>query len=376
MLGILLMVFAFVMLYRLEPLAQYIAPAPTEPQPNADDAGTRPDSMLAGVIKEWQSRRTELGEGAKAGIASYAYNRFVSLGESAGEQTTVVCVGAGWFDVHPRFLKAGCLFSAADHANAAHKAVLDEELAFKLFPTTDACGRRVQLDGVWYDVVGVVRRADSPGDADDYRMYVPVTTAAALHMQTDYLQLEAAADSSGIKRALETIGGEILGNGSFYDTGKEVMRATMMARLLFVLFGMYYLFHLLNVWNRRTVQLIKDWFEEVKRRYFKSMLPGVIGLSLLQLSGYCIIAAAAWGLLSLVLEPMYVFTEWIPEVIVEWSKIAGRAEELLRANAQVVRCQTREYAAIRLYGALVRWGVVCLLSGAVLYKVWPEKKIR
>lgn len=378
-LGAVLLIYSLIMLYSVEPLAQYIAPAQQEPEKAAQtgeedgDAQAAVESPLAEQQKLWEQRRGELGENAKAGMAAVAYGFNVS-GGGQSETATLICTGQGWFDAHPRFLVDGCLFSSADYENGAHKAVLDEELAFHLFPTTDACGSRVQLDDVWYDVIGVVRRADSAGDTDDYRIYIPLNAAVDACMQTDYVQFDCRSELSGAKRALQSLAEDVLGGGSYYDTSKEVMRATMIVRVIGIIFALYFIARLLGAWNRRTVALINGWLEEVKRTYFKKMLPGVIGLSALQLAGYCALALAAWATLRLTIQPMYVFTEWIPEVIVEWSKLTGRVQELMRDAAQVSRYQTREYAAIRFYGALTRWGVICTLAGLVLYRVWPKAR--
>ena len=378
-LGAVLLVYSLVMLYSMDPLAQYIAPAQQEPeeaaQTGGDDGDAQPaaESPLAEQQKLWEQRRGELGENVQAGMSAAAYGFNVS-GGGQSETATLICVGQGWFDAHPRFLVDGYLFSGADYQNGAHKAVLDEELAFRLFPTTDACGSRVQLDDVWYDVIGVVRRADSAGDTDDYRIYIPLNAAVEAGMQTDYVQIDCRSELSGAKRALQSVAEEALGGGSYYDISKEVMRATMILRVITIIFSLYFIASLLHAWNRRTVALVNGWLEEVKHRYFKNMLPGVIGLSVMQLAGYCALALAAWAALRLTIEPMYVFTEWIPEVIVEWSKLSGRVQELMRDAAQVARYQTREYAAVRFYGALTRWGIICLLAGLVLYRVWPKPR--
>ena len=370
-LGAVLLAFSFMSMHVMDPLVQYIAPAAFELTPDELAALPQdepaPESELAIQYEDWQTMRAELGEGAKAGMAAYAYGYSVTSAAQT-KTATLVCTGEGWFDAHPRYLTEGYLFSHDDYEKGAHKAVLDEELAFQLFPTTDACGSRVQLDGKWYDVIGVVRRADSPGDTDEYRIYIPLMAAADARMQCDYVHIECMTDNSGAKRALQDVASGIIGDGSYYDTEKEVMRSTMLARVLAIIFALYILARLLGAWNRRTVALIKGWLEEVMQRYFKVMLPKVIALSALQIVGYAALALAAWGVLSLTIEPMYVFTEWIPENFVSWASLKGRFNDLLLENAQIISYKTREYAAIRFYGALNRWGAVCTLAGAVLYK--------
>ena len=165
-LGAALLVLPFIMLMRVDAVAQYIAPAAIEPEAvQPDDPAAEPaDSLLLTQLNEWRAQRNELGEGAQAGMSAAAYGMYVSSGENSGEEATIMCVGEGWLDVHPRYIREGCLFSETEHSSGEHKAVLDEELAFKLFPTDTTCGKRVNIDGVWYDVIGVVRRAHNPGD--------------------------------------------------------------------------------------------------------------------------------------------------------------------------------------------------------------------
>lgn len=376
-LGAALMIYAAVCVYRMDGVSQYIAPSLAEM--TADELAAlpegepKPESRLGELNNDWKNLRAELGEGEKSGVAAYAYDHQVSSAYGSSG-ATLVCVGEGWFDVHPRYLTDGYLFQHGDHESGARRAVLDEELAFRLFPTTDACGSRVQIGGEWYDVTGVVRRADQPGDSDDYRIYIPVEAAAAARVQTDHTLFECMSDNPGTKRALESVAGELMENGSWYDMEKEAMRATMIVRVMVIIFALYTIARLLGAWNRRTVGLIKGWNEEVMQRYFKTMLPKVAGLSVLQILGYAALALAAWGVLGLTIEPMYVFTEWIPENFVSWESISGRFNDLMLENARTVRYYTREYASVRFYGAFIRWGVVCMLAGLVLYRKWPERK--
>ena len=358
-LGAGLLLFSLLMLYRAPSVAQYMAASPIETgEANAQSA-------LAGVIAAWDARKSELGTGAKAGLAATAYDSFIDSSAGQSDGATLTCVSSGWFDAHPKYLKSGRLFSEAELADGARMVVLDEELAFKLFPTTEPTEGKAQIGGAWYEVIGVVRHSRQPGDADECGAYIPIAAAAKAGMQTNYLEIDCALDIAGSARAVESVGIDVLGAGTFYDIDKEVMRASMIVRVLIVLFALYILFWLLRAWNARTRDLIARWRAEVMHRYFKKMLPSVVLFSFVQLLGYAALVAAAYGVLRLTLRPMYVFTDWIPEVIVEWSKIAARAKALMTAAAAPLKYQTREYAAVRFYGALVRWGAVCVLAGMV-----------
>lgn len=358
-LGAGLMLYALIGLWRAPNVAQYIAPAPQEIAP--EEGADAQESGLARLAKDWEARRGELGEGAKAGMAAVKRDVTVSC-DASGAQAGLVAAGDGWFEAHPLLLTEGSL------PREGRVAVLDRDLAFALFPTVEAVGQWVEVDGVRYEVAGVARNDRGVGDTDDKRIYIPLSEAAKSGMQTEYVRIDCREPSAGAKRALEGVAADLLDGGNFYDSAKETMRATMILRVLAILFALYLLFAVLRRWNRRTASLVRGWQAEVLKRYFKSMLPKVIGLSLLQLAGYAALIAAAWCVLRLTIRPMYVFTEWIPEVVVEWNQIARRAQELTRTAAATARYQTPEYAAIRFYAGFVRWGAVSALAGAVLYR--------
>ena len=96
------------------------------------------------------------------------------------------------------------------------------------------------------------------------------------------------------------------------------------------------------------------------------MLPGLLPRILLLALGYAALLAAAFGVLTLAIEPMYVFTEWIPDVLVELSSITERFWQLTSAAAAPISIRTKEYAEIRFWSGLVRWGALSALTGALV----------
>ena len=135
-LGAVLLIYPLFCLFGMEPVAQYIAPSPkemTESELSALPEGEpKPESELNVLNDDWENLRIELGEGAKAGMAAYTYEYSVASAAQSVE-ATLVCVGEGWFDAHPRYLTDGYLFAGADYEAGVCKVVLDEELAFQLF---------------------------------------------------------------------------------------------------------------------------------------------------------------------------------------------------------------------------------------------------
>lgn len=64
---------------------------------------------------------------------------------------------------------------------------------------------------------------------------------------------------------------------------------------------------------------------------------------LLCLLGYAALAGAAFLLAQFVIAPLYVFTEWVPEVVVELKSVTGRFWSLNRMNSAAVCLVSRAY---------------------------------
>lgn len=92
---------------------------------------------------------------------------------------TLTGVGVGWFDVYPRFLLEGRLIGEAELREGANVVVLDEPLAFAIFQGAEAVGSQLQIGGIWYEVIGVVRHTRQVGDTDAMGAYVPIPAAGA-----------------------------------------------------------------------------------------------------------------------------------------------------------------------------------------------------
>ena len=89
--------------------------------------------------------------------------------------------------------------------------------------------------------------------------------------------------------------------------------------------------------ERGGVGRVCFYADRLKTRYARDMLAGMIASALLMLLGCAALAGAAFALAKFSIDPLYVFTEWVPEVLVELSSIAKRFWSLNDANAAAVR---------------------------------------
>ncbi|MEM9593798.1 MAG: ADOP family duplicated permease [Acidobacteriota bacterium] len=112
-----------------------------------------------------------------------------------GEEPVVTAqaVSAGYFDTLGIPLRFGRTFQASELEGGAPVAILGEGLAQRLWPGSDAVGRRLrELDGPWLRVVGVVGNVD-PGE--------PIAGVDGMPSDQIYRPLSAVPPTAGGERA-------------------------------------------------------------------------------------------------------------------------------------------------------------------------------
>ena len=150
------------------------------------------------------------------------------------------------------------------------------------------------------------------------------------------------------------------------DLSKEAMRRTILPRVLLLIIGVYVLLGLF----RRITDWVTGWFEgyrqALKRHYFTEIIPRLVGIVALTLACYGALVGAAWLLLDFSVQPVYIFTEWVPDNFVKWSSITKVFWSLIAESAKLVRIGTRELRVVEFWGGLLRWGLILALLGVAL----------
>jgi putative ABC transport system permease protein len=128
--------------------------------------------------------------------------------------TTVVGTTPSWLSVRGRHLASGRFIDSADEAHAAAVTVLAADTATELFGPFDPVGQSVTVNGVPYEVVGVLTSAgsDSTTNLDDQAV-VPLSTASQrivggtdrTSVQTIYLKATSPSRLSGAYQEADTI---------------------------------------------------------------------------------------------------------------------------------------------------------------------------
>ena len=290
------------------------------------------------------------------------------------EAASLVAMGEGWLEVYPRFIVQGRRIGETELAEGAKLIMLDEGLAFKLFGEELPPEAKVTLNEAEYQVVGTVRHAGSllggrgVGDGQAYDAYVPLLSVAASGVELDTLTLSAKPqdDGSGAAQLFSEAAGQWLAGGTFINLKREAMRRTILPRIVLLIAGLYVM---VGLFKRMTL-LAEGWVEGFRRAlkgsYLKPLIPRLVGLIALILLGYGALIGLTWLLMVFSAQPLYVFTEWVPENIVEWSSIRKVFWSLVSDSARLIRVGSRELRAIEFWGGLTRWGTVLLLLGGAM----------
>lgn len=364
-LGALMALFALGMLSQTRNVLQYCVTAPEpgekgEPYGQLSFAAKQLDGSMKDVLA-W------IAIGGTADSVSVSAN-------NVSQEAALVAIGEGWLEIYPRFIVQGRRIGESEIEQGAKVAMLDEGLAFKLFGEQLPEDAKVKLNEVEYRVVGTVRHAGSllggrgVGDAQAYDVYAPLLSAVNAGIKPEALTLSAQPlDTSGAAQLFVAAASEEwLGGGQLINLKKEAMRRTILPRVVLLIVGMYALVGLFKRMTALASTWIDGFRQALKRSYLPSLIPRLVGLILMILLGYGALIGLTWLLLVFSSQPLYTFTEWIPENIVEWSSISKVFWSLVSDSARMVRLGTRELRVIEFWGGFVRWGSVLSLLGAAL----------
>ncbi len=124
------------------------------------------------------------------------------------DNINLVGATASIYDITPRALRQGRVFSEADDRRAAHVIVLGANLADALFPAQDGINRSVIIDGTEYTVIGVFEPAKGGffgENGQDNQVAMPIETARLRYPQSDNFFITAKASAGRRDDAVEEV---------------------------------------------------------------------------------------------------------------------------------------------------------------------------
>lgn len=112
------------------------------------------------------------------------------------DNLSVAGATASIYDITPRAIRQGRLFSEAEDRRAARVIVIGSSLADALFPAQDGIGRTAIIDGTEYTVIGVFEPAKGGffgENGQDSQVSMPIETARLRYPQSDNFFITAKA---------------------------------------------------------------------------------------------------------------------------------------------------------------------------------------
>ena len=354
----------------VDPVLEYVIPAPDVRQIEAsgeEDRAPRAETGLGPLMKSREDVEAQLGEAVSA-LAVGGMKGGAAV--SGGGQTAVAALRAVdlcWLETCPRRIAGGRWMDSGELRHGARVAVLDEDLAFALFGSEGAEGKEIEIESARYAVIGTVRHRRGPGEADEYAAYIPLAAAADAGVQLDVVTMHAlSAVSSGLDQSFTEAMRSAWGAGELHNLRKERMGALLLTRLLLFAFGMAVLFRLLKGYGALTRRWRKQVAELQARSYARRWLAPAMLRVLGGILGGALLLAGAYVLIDFVIQPVYTFTEWVPESLVSLSALRAVFWDRVASAARLIALRTPESARIAFWGTAARAGGAALLLGLAL----------
>ena len=300
----------------------------------------------------------------------------LTYGDGASQNDVVVyAVGPNWYEVYPMQMAAGRPVTAPDSRQNAKVIVLDRETAFLFFGEGDPIGKTVSLDGNALEVIGVAEHNRRIGETDLHAAWVPLGTIKGSLMVVS----APLAKASSLMKVFESAAAENFDknqdkNGTLISTARETVGQTMMLRITAVIFAVW----LLKKWITVLSGIWRAAAERIrvksKQWYPLRMIPYGAAQMLLPILLTALTIGAAYLIAIFAVNPAYVYPEWIPESLGDFSKWTARFWNLSGEAAKTVQMQTPELAEARFWGGLTQWGTVLMLAGVILTMLKSAKK--
>lgn len=339
---------------------QYLVPAPaqqTEDNSGEDgDTKAAPNQPIADQVKALENAAGEWDTTTmlRWTIGGVIEKTSISGGDISSD-TRVELVGKYGFQVRQKLLRYGRLPYEEELKSGRKVAVLDEDLALKLFRVADPLGRKVFIGGESYEVIGIARHSMRVGEYQAYTAYIPLNSVIETSTTVDALLVEAIPKpGTGASVSFKSVVTGWQSGGSMFDLGKEGMSATLWLRVLLFLIGMTVLLRFIAFLNGRVKHYGKRYRQRLQEKYAISLMPELTGAVLLFILGYGVSAIFAALLMNYIIQPVYTFPEWIPTVLVEWKDIAKAFWNVWQDTAVMQELRTPEILRLRWLALLVQ----------------------
>lgn len=285
--------------------------------------GTNKRKKETNPFKELARKYDELYETHKEGIIAHyieALSEKIELsdGKEKNATTALIAIYNDDSSVEKRILSSGRYFYPEELKDKNKVAVIDEALAVELFRISDPIGRFLYINKTEFEVIGVVKRGRMPSDIREHHIYLPFLSLNEAQVQPKILSANITLKKGfggaiGAKKIFE----EWQKDGTLVSLAKEKTRTLMPLRLL-VCFVLAMLAIVIYKGYRkllsRRIELEKV---RLNSQYAQRLLPRWFGFGFIYVVMLLLWIGMLYLIVTKLLEPVYLFPEWVPSVIVE-----------------------------------------------------------
>jgi hypothetical protein len=333
-----------------------------------------PLSETDNLIKAMENAKTEWGENVPASmIVSLKNGASVESDRGSSVQACVMGFLGDTYIMDAPVLTSGRLLYKEELDSGAYAAVLDEQTAVKLFRTGEPIDRFLTINDAKFRVVGVIKHSRSVGENDELRISVPLKALDKSGFQSDIyaINLKTAKGQGAqgqIKNSLESLSPK----GTLYNISKEKHRS-----LLPVRWGIGYIAILiLSIFKKMLAAFSKLQFEKERAKlsdkYFQDLLIIWVIKAALVLAMWLCWLYAVYMVLQFMVEPVYIFPEWVPATLVEWSDINTAFWNNRQSVTNLIEMRIPSILELQFYHRILT--ALCISFAALLLK--PYYKIK
>ncbi len=365
--GVLLMGYALLEIEKTPALLQYIVPADAETQSNNTE-GEPPPTQLRLRMDALEEQSAQLSEAVVVHTLTGTAPMTSLTADQAGASAGLIGMGENHFLVYPALLHLG-RFPQPEELELGERVMLvDEQVALALFKMIDIIDREVEFMGETYRIIGVLRHQKKVGDEADQFIYVPLATLAKrTDSGLETLRLTAVpVPKGGAMVAFKEFASQWMPGGQAYDLRREKVGNNLWARFLGCGIGFALLGWLISKYVQSIVLLQQDMQRKLVKSYITKLMPYLVTQIVLRMIALAVLAGLAAALALLLLEPIKVFPEYVPDILVEPKMIAETFWSIRRTESSALVLRSPQVIRLLYFGQLCNIATIVTLAGGCL----------
>ncbi len=285
----------------------------------------------------------------------------VPIGTDNGESfVTVYGTDKYYFGLYHETLIEGRMPSDRDIREARKVIVIDQELAYHLFPAADAIGHNLRMGKTEWTVVGLVQTVPRFGEANHTVVFVPITTLFNGVLEPQTMEIHLRRDRNTPTAVLKNEIIDKIGEGTWIDLAVKKVSAMMPIRLIMVIL----LGYLICVVLKKMACYLKKQYlvyrELLQEKYARQLIGWLIGRLFILLLGCVAVSSFIMAAVYLIRQVIFIFPEWIPEKPFSLPSYISRFWSINQAESVGIVYQSRGQSMIKLSSWLIRMGCMCL----------------